>query len=79
MCCRVVAARGLPLAAELVPLLRDETARVRANAARAIGFVGESEQAQELKPLLKDPELEVRRQTGAALGQLAQRLDRPID
>ena len=29
MCCRVVAARELPAAAELLPLLTDETARVR--------------------------------------------------
>jgi hypothetical protein len=79
MCCRVVASRELPFAAELVPLLGDEVARVRGNAARALGFVGEFEEAVAVKRLLKDPEIEVRRQAGAALKQLTQRLDRVID
>jgi hypothetical protein len=79
MCCRVVASRELPFAAELLPLLSDEVARVRANAARALGFVGEFEEAAAVKRLLKDPEIEVRRQAGAALRQLTQRLDRVID
>ncbi len=73
MCCRVVAARELPLAAELLPLLVDEVARVRANAARALGVVGGHEQAPEVRTLLKDPEIEVRRQAGAALALLAER------
>src|ERR1700712_3253239 len=67
MCCRVVAARELPFGAELLPLLTDEVARVRANAARALGVVGDYDQAVEVKKLLGDPELEVRKQTGAAL------------
>ncbi|HEX4058877.1 MAG TPA: HEAT repeat domain-containing protein [Galbitalea sp.] len=79
MCCRVVAARQLDLATELLPLLVDESPRVRANAARALGFVAEYEQAQRLKPLLKDPEMDVRRQAGASLRQLTERLDRSID
>jgi hypothetical protein len=79
MCCRVVAARELPYGAELLPLLADEVARVRANAARALGAVGDYDQALEVKKLLKDPELEVRRQTGAALKVLTERLGRSID
>jgi hypothetical protein len=79
MCCRVVAARGLPLGAELVPLLGDEMLRVRGNAARALGFVGDFDQALAVKALLKDPEVDVRKLAGAALKQLAERLGRPID
>jgi HEAT repeat protein len=79
MCCRVVAARELPFAAELLPLLADEVARVRANSARALGVIGDYEQAIEVKKLLKDPELDVRKQTGAALKVLTERLGRSID
>ena len=79
MCCRVVATRQLAFGEELAALLADETPRVRANAARAIGFVGEFEQALAVKALLKDPDIDVRRQAGAALKLLATRLDRPIE
>jgi HEAT repeat protein len=79
MCCRVVAARELPFGAELLPLLTDEVARVRGNAARALGVVGDYNQALEVKKLLKDPELDVRKQTGAALKVLTERLGRTID
>jgi hypothetical protein len=79
MCCRVVAARDLPFGADLVPLLTDEVARVRANAARALGVVGDYDQAVEVRKLLKDPELDVRKQTGAALKVLTERLGRPIE
>jgi hypothetical protein len=78
MCCRVVAARELPFGAELLPLLADEVARVRANAARALGVVGTYEQALEVRTLLKDPELDVRKQAGAALSALTARLGRSI-
>jgi hypothetical protein len=78
MCCRVVAARALPFGTELVPLLRDEVARVRGNAARAIGFVGDESHALEVTKVLKDPELDVRKQVGAALKQLTERLGHPI-
>jgi HEAT repeat protein len=79
MCCRVVAARALPFGIDLLPLLSDEVARVRANAARALGVVGDYEQALEVRKLLVDPELDVRKQTGAALKVLAERLGRSID
>jgi HEAT repeat protein len=78
MCCRVVAARGLPFGGDLLPLLGDEVARVRANAARALGVVGNYDEAVLVRNLLKDPELDVRRQTGAALKVLTERLGRPI-
>jgi hypothetical protein len=78
MCCRVVAARELDFGADLVPLLTDEVARVRANAARALGFVGDYDQALQVSTLLKDPEVDVRRQAGAALRQLTERLGRAI-
>lgn len=79
MCCRVVAARELPFGAELLPLLTDEVARVRANAARALSVVGNYDQALEVKKLLGDPELDVRKQTGAALKLFAERLGRAIE
>jgi HEAT repeats len=79
MCCRVVAVRELPLSAALLPLLADEVARVRANAARALGFVGDFADALAVKELLKDPEVDVRKQVGAALRLLATRLGRPIE
>jgi HEAT repeats len=79
MCCRVTATHELPFAADLVSLLTDETSRVRASAARALGTVGEYQDALEVKKLLKDPEIDVRREAGSALRQLATRLDRPIE
>jgi HEAT repeat protein len=79
MCARVVASRELPLGDELVLMLADEVARVRANAARALGVVGSFDQALELRKLLKDPDLDVRKQVGASLKQLAGRLGRTIE
>jgi hypothetical protein len=78
MCCRVVAARELPFGPELVPLLVDPVARVRGNAARALGFVGEQAQADQVRKLLTDPELDVRKQAGAALKQFAARRGAPV-
>ena len=79
MCCRVVALRELPFATQLRPLLGDGVARVRGNAARALGAVGEYEDAVAVKALLKDHEVEVRRLAGAALSSLGERLDRSIE
>jgi hypothetical protein len=79
MCAKVVAHRELPLAAEVAGLATDEVARVRAQAARTLGAVGEFEHADILKNLVKDPELDVRKQAGAALTQLAERLGRPLE
>lgn len=79
MCCKVAAARELGFPEDLAGLLADATPRVRASAARALGIVGEYEQADAVKKLLKDPDVDVRRQAGAALKRLSERLDRPID
>jgi hypothetical protein len=79
MCCRVVAARELPFGADLLPLLTDEVARVRANASRALGVVGDYDQAVEVKKLVRDQELDVRKQAGAALTVLRARLGREIN
>jgi hypothetical protein len=79
VCGKVVVARELPYAEQVVPLLGDEVARVRAVAARAIAVVGDHEQALLVKELLADPEIDVRRQAGEALRALTVRLDRPIE
>ncbi|HEY5320256.1 MAG TPA: HEAT repeat domain-containing protein, partial [Galbitalea sp.] len=78
MCGRVVVARELPFAAEVAPLLTDEVARVRAIAARAIGAIGDYDQALLVTALLVDPEIDVRRQAGDALRTLAASLGRAI-
>ena len=69
MCCRVAAARSLPAAPYLRELLTDETARVRAAAARALGEVGSADDLEALAKLFKDPEIDVRR--AAQQGQTA--------
>ena len=79
MCARVVGARGLPFAEELVPLLTDEVARVRAAGARALGVVGEFENVLPITALLKDPDIDVRRRAGEALREASARLDRKIE
>ena len=58
---RVAATRALPLADELVPLLSDDVARVRAAAARALGAIGSADHLEQLRSLVKDPEIDVRR------------------
>ncbi|EAR24247.1 hypothetical protein A20C1_00130 [marine actinobacterium PHSC20C1] len=66
MATRVVATRRIDAREQLVKLLEDETPRVRAGAARALGTVGIIEDIELIAPLVKDAELEVRR--GAQLG-----------
>lgn len=61
MCCRVAAARHLPAVEYLRELLADDTARVRAAAARALGDVGTVDDVEALSALFKDPEIDVRR------------------
>ena len=58
---RVAAARGLDVVPALVGMLADETPRVRAAAARALGALGSVETVDDIRPLLKDPEIDVRR------------------
>ena len=76
MATRVVATRSLPVAEALAELLRDEVARVRASAARALGAVGDASAVEALRPLLKDPEIDVRR--GAQHGLDALRSRHPL-
>lgn len=61
MAARVAAARGLDVVPALVGMLADETPRVRAAAARALGALGSVETVDDIRPLLKDPEIDVRR------------------
>ena len=76
MATRVVATRSLPVAEAVAELLRDEVARVRASAARALGAIGDASAIDALRPLLKDPEIEVRR--GAQQGIDALRSQHPV-
>ena len=73
MTARVTAARGLPFAAELRGLLTDDTARVRASAARALGEIGEATDSELLAKLFKDPEIDVRRAADQATKRLTAR------
>ena len=73
MCARVTAARNLPFAAELRELLRDDTARVRGSAARALGEIGEATDSELLAKLFKDPEIDVRRAADQATKRLTAR------
>ncbi|MGV8884670.1 MAG: HEAT repeat domain-containing protein [Microbacteriaceae bacterium] len=61
MCARVSLMRSLPVAEALRPLLTDDTARVRAQAARALAEIGDVSDADSLTKLFRDPEIEVRR------------------
>jgi hypothetical protein len=73
MCCRVAAARQLPAAEYLRELLTDDTARVRAAAARALGAVGTTGDIKLLSALFKDPEIDVRRAAQQAQTALSAR------
>ena len=77
MACRVAAVRTLPLVDAVVALLTDETARVRAAAARALGAIGSAEHEDAIRPLLKDPEIDVRRGAQQGLELLRSRHPRP--
>jgi hypothetical protein len=61
MCTRVAVTRRLPAAEFLRELLTDDTARVRAAAARALGELGTVDDVELLSALFKDPEIDVRR------------------
>jgi len=61
MATRVVATRRVEAHEQLVALLEDETPRVRAAAARALGTVGSVDDISVIEPLLKDAEIDVRR------------------
>jgi HEAT repeat protein len=74
MCAKVVAERSIACPEQLAEIATDEVARVRAQAARALGVVGEASQRGILKSLLKDPDIDVRRQAGTALKALTERV-----
>jgi hypothetical protein len=74
MSAKVVARRELAYPAEVAVLAADEVARVRAQAARALGEVGGAEQIDVLRALLKDPEIEVRREANGALKKIRAKL-----
>jgi HEAT repeat protein len=59
-------------------VLRDDTTRVRAAAARVLGAVGEAEHAPALHSALDDPEPSVRRAAERALARVRVRLDRDV-
>ena len=67
---------ALPISypAEIAALAEDEVARVRAQAARALGEIGTADEVDVLRSLLKDPEIEVRREAGGALKKLRAKL-----
>jgi hypothetical protein len=74
MSAKVVARRELAYPAEVAALAVDEVARVRAQAARALGEIGGADEVDVLRSLLKDPEIEVRREAGGALKKLRAKL-----
>ena len=74
MSAKVVARRELAYPAEVAVLAADEVARVRAQAARALGDIGTADEIDVLRSLLKDPEIEVRREAGGALKKLRAKL-----
>ena len=73
MCLRVASTRKLALADSVRPLLLDETARVRAAAARTLGEIGEASDAEGLAKLFRDPEIDVRRAAQQAHSKLKPR------
>jgi hypothetical protein len=74
MSAKVVARRELAYPAEVAVLATDEVARVRAQAARALGEVGGAERSTCLRALLKDSEIEVRREANGALKKIRAKL-----
>ncbi len=58
-------------------LTRHALPRVRANAVRALGVVGDTEHTDDVLALLHDPEPQVRRHADRAYRRMATRLDLP--
>jgi hypothetical protein len=74
MCSRVTAARNLAASSELIGLLRDGHARVRAAAVRALGAIGDETAADSIEASFRDPDKDVRRAAQQALTALRERL-----
>ena len=81
MCLKVSTKRELgeagPRAAELA--VTGELPRVRVQALRTLGAVGDTEHVDAVRGLLDDEEQAVRRQAARSLEQLARRLDLELD
>jgi hypothetical protein len=81
MCLKVSTRRELgeagPCAAELAVI--GELPRVRVQALRTLGAVGDTEHVDVVRALLDDDEPAVRRQAARSLSQLARRLDLDLD
>lgn len=76
MCLKVAALRDVGTAGDgAVLLTTHQLPRVRANAVRTLGFVGDTEHVDAVARCLDDPEAEVRLQAYRALERLRQRLD----
>lgn len=73
MSAKVIAARDLKLVDEVTALTSDEVARVRAQAARTLGEIGDENVIELLTTLVGDKDIDVRRQAGAALRTIKQR------
>jgi HEAT repeat protein len=81
MCLKVSTKRELgeagPRAAVLA--VEGELPRVRVQALRTLGAVGDTEHVDVVRSLLEDEEAQVRRQAARSLSQLARRLDLDVD
>jgi len=76
MCLKVAALREVGTAGDgAVRLLGHELSRVRRNAVRTLGFVGDTEHVEAVEGMVDDPDGEVRRQAFRALERLRERLD----
>ena len=73
MATRVVATRRLDAREQLVALLTDETPRVRAAAARALGTVGTADDIEAMSSLVTDEDIEVRRGAQQAMDAIRKR------
>jgi hypothetical protein len=74
MATRVVATRRLDAREQLVALVEDETPRVRAAAARALGTVGTADDIEAISALVKDEDIEVRRGAQQAMDAIRKRV-----
>jgi hypothetical protein len=80
MCLKVATRRELGEAGPgAIPLLDHALPRVRAQALRTLGAVGDTEHVASVRMLLNDPEADVRRQAARALERMSVRLDLPVE
>ncbi len=78
MCLKVTATHEVAGAAEaVVPWVAHDLPRVRAQAVRALGVVGDTEHVASVRDATHDPDPVVRRAAGRALESLVARLDLP--